>query len=367
MGAAPLPPRVVAVSHAGRRTRTCNRIMPPTTAFRMNACQRYMAALDGLPVDHLPRTPILMQFAAEFIGSDYAAFASDHRVLVAANEACAREFGIDQLSCISDPYRETHGFGASIEYVKTGPPHSTHPLHGTKDLSVLAKPDPHGSERMLDRVRAVELYHQRHHGEFSILGWVEGPAAEAADLRDLTPFLIDLLDDAPFACELMELCTETAIDFARAQVAAGADTIGIGDAIASQVGPEVYEELIQPREKRLVEAIHTAGARAKLHICGNITHLLPGIAGLGVDVLDVDHMVDLAAVRAAVGPRVAITGNLDPVAVVRNGTPAAIRAAVRRAHAEAGDPFLVNAGCEIPSGTPTANLAALCEPVPIRE
>ena len=62
--------------------------------------------LDGHPVDFPARTPILMQFAAEFIGSDYAAFAAfaaDHRVLVAANVACARECGIDQLSCISDP------------------------------------------------------------------------------------------------------------------------------------------------------------------------------------------------------------------------------------------------------------------------
>ena len=95
-----------------------------------------MAVLDGQPVDSLPRTPILMQFAAEYIGSDYGAFAADYRVLVAANETCARDFGIDQLSCISDPYRETHGFGATIEYVTDGPPRSTHPLQETKDLSV---------------------------------------------------------------------------------------------------------------------------------------------------------------------------------------------------------------------------------------
>jgi putative ABC transport system permease protein len=55
------------------------------------------------------------------------------------------------------------------------------------------------------------------------------------------------------------------------------------------------------------------GAFVKLHICGNITHLLPGIADLGVDILDVDHMVSLSFVREAVGGRVAIAGNMDPV------------------------------------------------------
>jgi uroporphyrinogen decarboxylase len=108
------------------------------------------------------------------------------------------------------------------------------------------------------------------------------------------------------------------------------------------------------------------GAKVRLHICGNITHLLPGIASLGIDVLDVDHMVDLRTVRKAVGPKVAIAGNLDPVTAVLRSTPDHIRAHVLSCYSEAGNPFIVNAGCEIPSATPAENLRALCEPVPFR-
>ncbi|TFG88326.1 MAG: uroporphyrinogen decarboxylase, partial [Hyphomicrobiales bacterium] len=82
----------------------------------MNGVERYVAVLKGAAVDYLPRTPILMQYAAEYIGSDYAAFASDYGVLVKANMACAADFGIDQLSTISDSYRETQGFGSTVEY-----------------------------------------------------------------------------------------------------------------------------------------------------------------------------------------------------------------------------------------------------------
>jgi uroporphyrinogen decarboxylase len=39
---------------------------------------------------------------------------------------------------------------------------------------------------------------------------------------------------------------------------------------------------------------------------------------------------------------------------------------VLRTYAEVGNPYMVNAGCEIPPGTPPANLKALCEPVPHR-
>jgi MtaA/CmuA family methyltransferase len=219
---------------------------------------------------------------------------------------------------------------------------------------------------MLDRVKAAEAYKEKFQGEYSVLGWIEGPAAEAADLRDVTTFMTDLIEDEIFASELMDVCVEVGIAFASAQVDAGADTIGIGDAVASLVSPRTYEKLIQPREKQIVKAIKAMGAHVKLHICGNITHLLPGIAGLGIDILDVDHMVKMSTVRDAVGDRVTIAGNMDPVASVLYGTPAAIKNEILRAYEEVGNPYMVNAGCEIPSRTPTENLRALCEPVPYR-
>jgi len=329
----------------------------------MNGYERYCATIAGEKTDFPPRTPILMQFAAEFIGSNYGAFASDHRVLVEANMRCAEAFGMDQVSAISDPFRETEGFGGTTTYVTNGVPRCTHPLEDSADLSLLKKPDPMVSVRMRDRVDAVRLFKEKAVGRYSILGWIEGPAAEAADVRGVQNFLMDLMEEREFACALMDRCVDAGIEFARAQFEAGADTIGIGDAIASQVSPGIYSELIQSREKRLIKAIHGMGARVKLHICGNITHLLAGIADLGVDVLDVDHMVDLRAARAAVGPRVVLTGNIDPASAVRHGKPDAIRARMRQCLAEAGAPYMANAGCEVPAGTPNENLLALCEPI----
>jgi MtaA/CmuA family methyltransferase len=341
----------------------------PTSSHQgkgMNSYERYAGVLNGTPVDILPRTPILMQYAAEHIGADYAGFASDHRILVKANLTCAEAFGFDQISCISDPYRETQGFGASIKYVKSSPPICTHPLKENKSLASLTKPDPLTSDRMLDRINAVRTYKRQCGQAYSILGWIEGPAAEAANLRDVSDFLMDLVTAEPFACELMDVCVETGIEFARAQVQAGADTIGIGDAIASQVSPDMYERLIQPRERRLIAAVKEMGAFVKLHICGNISHLLPGIADLDIDILDVDHMVSMRTARDAVGRGVALAGNIDPVGGILQGTPDLIRRRVIETYEIVGNPFIVNAGCEIPSGTPPENLKALCEPVPYR-
>jgi len=213
-------------------------------------------------------------------------------------------------------------------------------------------------------VNAISEYKRSFGNEYSIMGWIEGPAAEAADLRGVTNFLTDTLEDRDFLATLMDLCVEVGIDFANAQIGAGADTIGIGDAIASQLSPDTYESLIQPREKSLVEAMHRAGAFVRLHICGNITHLLPGIADLGVDILDVDHMVDVMRVREVVGEKAAISCNINPVEGILQGTPASIQEYVNGTYRSVGNPFMVSAGCEIPPGTPPENLKALCEPIP---
>jgi len=304
-----------------------------------------------------------MRFAAEHIGSDYGTFAADHAVLVEANLRCAAEFGFDQLSAISDSYREAQGFGATVRFSPDGARLERPPLAGGVELSVLARPDPATSVRMRDRIDAVRQMSAAAGATHSILGWVEGPAAEAADLRGVEDFFVDLLTEPEPILELMDVCVATAVEFGTAQIAAGADTVGIGDAVASQVSRDVYEELILPREKVLVGAFQAAGARVRMHICGNTTHLLPGLATLGLDAIDLDHMVSLTTARRILGPRVVIGANLDPVADVMSGTPASIRAKVRAARDEAGWPFAVGAGCEIPAPTPPENLAALCEPL----
>ena len=104
-------------------------------------------------------------------------------------------------------------------------------------------------------------------------------------------------------------------------------------------------------------------AYVKLHICGNITHLLPGISTLDIDILDVDHMVNIAEVRRILPKTVAIAGNIDPVKGILLGTPELIRKKISDDYQLVGNPFMVNAGCEIPSGTPYENLKALCDPI----
>ncbi|MBI9017981.1 MAG: hypothetical protein JEZ07_12050 [Phycisphaerae bacterium] len=330
----------------------------------MNSYERYIAMVKGQKVDFVPRIPILMHFAADHINASYADFASDHKVMCKAGIELANDFGIDQLDILSDPYRETTAWGGNITYVQDTTPRCSSPLHDNKDFSLLAKPDIYQSERLKNALDGIDLYKESGYKKYSITGWVEGPAAEAADLRGVQNFLMDLMLDESFACELMDRALILAINFAKAQIAHGCDTIGIGDAIASQVGPDLYERLILPREKILIDAVQAAGGLARLHICGNVTKLLPAIASLEIDIMDCDWMVDMVQAREILGSKVTLTGNLDPVSDIMRSTPAKIHDSFKQLYAQIGNPYFVNGGCEIPRGTPVENLKAVCEPIP---
>ena len=122
----------------------------------MNALERYNGMLAGERVDFLPRVPILMQFAAAYIGAPYGEFCSDYRVKVRGNLSCVKDFGVDVVSVMSDPYCETEGFGAKIEFVDQGTPKCLDPpLEKSTDLRQLEKPDPLRSKRMLNTINTV--------------------------------------------------------------------------------------------------------------------------------------------------------------------------------------------------------------------
>ena len=327
----------------------------------MNSYDRVMKRLRAEPVDRPPNFDIFMTFAAHHIGQPLARYYLDYRVLCAANYAVVEDFSLDILQAISDPYREAHDLGAEIEFPEDGLPISrVHLLENPAELNKLKPVDPGSGKRMSDRLEAIRLFRERSGGEIPIMGWVEGALAEAADLRGVNNLMIDVYDRPEWVTELLELATEVAISFARAQIAAGADIIGLGDAIASQVSPSMYRTYALPYEQRIFAAVHEMGGLARLHICGDTTRIVDLMPQSGADIIDIDWMVDMAAAARAFGT-CAVVGNQDPVAVMLQGTPDQVRAAVRSCRQHGGPRWISAAGCEIPDGTPHANLHAQSE------
>lgn len=335
----------------------------------MNSYERLYAVLNCEPVDRVPNFDLIMSFGPQYIGKPLSSYYQDYRVLCEANLVMQNDFQLDIVQAISDPYREAADAGLVVEF-----PHDDLPLNKKPlivepaDLKQLKFPAPAEGKRMSDRLEAIRYFREQLGGEVPIMGWVEGALAEAADLRGITVMMTDLVERPDWVVEFLEQCVEIEIAFARAQVAAGADIIGLGDAIASQISPKMYRKFALPYEQRIFAAVREMGAIPRLHICGNTSRLLVDMAQSGAEIFDLDWMVDLHQARETLcgnpaegdGPRV-VCGNLDPVSVFLQGTQEQVREGIL-ANARAAAPrWISGGGCEIPRMTPIENIKAQVE------
>ncbi|KAH3758626.1 uroporphyrinogen decarboxylase [Pelomyxa schiedti] len=336
----------------------------------MKGRDRVLSMLDGAhdAVDRLPLLPITMMLAADTAGIPYRVYATDHNALADAQIKTARKYGLDHVSTISDPAREASDYGAAVQWFQDQPPALIEDQSLLMDKAklrdlMMSPPDPlRIGSRMRDRIDGVAALRANVGDELAVEGWVEGPTAEACDLRGINRIMLDLYDDPEWLKQLLDFLVEQGLRFAKPQIDAGADWIGVGDASSSLVGPRLYKSLIQPAQQKLVDGLHSMGARVRLHICGNTNHIVTacGTQFVQCELVDLDSCVPLSHARTHLGAKPTLCGNVDPVRTLLNSTPAEITAAVAACHREAGPRFAVGAGCECPRGTPDSNMMAMC-------
>ncbi|MHC4336329.1 MAG: uroporphyrinogen decarboxylase family protein [Planctomycetota bacterium] len=327
----------------------------------MTPKERIYAILNGDSCDRPAVTPIFMAWAANYVGHAYKDYYLDGDVLVEAQLAVTRAFNLDQISAISDPWREASAYGVEFDYPPDGIGKPRDMLIKTHDdISRLQLLDIEKSDRMKQRVESVGKMAGEVGQTHSVLGWIEGPLAEYADLRGLESALIDLIDKPEMFSDAADVIVQNAITFALAQVEVGADMIGIGDAAASLIGGALYKQYVLPLEQKLITAIHEVGATVKLHICGNTIDIVQHMAKTGADIIDVDWMNPLDKVRELIGPEVTLCGNFDPSAVLLQGSAQDVANAARNCLKAAGDRFILMPGCEVPPATPEENIRAFC-------
>lgn len=326
-----------------------------------------MAAVHGLPLDRIPVFPLLMHFAADRGSITYRQYATDGHALAQAQLRVQERFGLDAVTACSDAFRVSADLGGDMTYPLDKPPHLSRPLiTKPEQIARLGRPDPmERGSRMADRCDAIREMATAARQEVAVLGWVDMPFAEACSLCGVQAFMLMLVDAPDAAHKLLAHLTKIVIDFALAQVEAGADMIGAGDAAASLISPAMYRQFALPYEQRVCESVHEAGSLVKLHICGNTTRLLHDMAYCGADLFNVDHLVPLQqAHEVYAAHNVCFKGNLDPVRHIMQATPDECFRSTREAIAvgtAAGARYMLSAGCEIPAETPDEVFEAFCE------
>jgi hypothetical protein len=236
-----------------------------------------------------------------------------------------------------------------------------------KDISLLRDycfPDPPahtGPE--LEALKAQVVEHQRQH--YCSLG--AGSLIERLKmLRPDEDVLCDIALDTPEINELADRIMEYNAHFVANAIAAGADSIHVGDDYGTErdmlMSPRLWRSFFKPRWKALFQPAVDAGLDVIFHSCGKIMPILEDIREVGATgiwpQLPAYNMQELAGHCRALGLAVAV--HTDRANTMTTGTPRQVRDLVEREFEvfrmrEGGSWFYVEAD----NGFPFRNIEAL--------
>jgi len=204
---------------------------------------------------------------------------------------------------------------------------------------------------------------------FCVIAKSGGPWSRTLRLRGLEPFLIDIVEDPPFARELLRRQTDLLIATTLESIRRGRhpQTFGwIADDCAYRTAPlfspAVYQRLIQPELARLVEAFHSTGRPVAFESEGRTEPLLDLVIDAGVDALanlEPRAGMDVVALRERYGHRLAFIGTMCNTVILPRGTPETVRTeTLRTLKAAVGGGLIAGSAHSIGPDVPVANYEA---------
>lgn len=331
----------------------------------MTSQERVLAAIRRQPVDRVPIVEFLI----------------DPRVAAKAVPGC-----LDPADCMDKLGMDAVACGARFQQIEArgtehwvdewgvlyqrGPEALDHPVKGPietwDDLRRYTPPDPQTPHRL----GALPDLVKRYKGHRAILFHQRAAFMWSAYLHGIENLLMDLLAEPDFANALMDMVLEANIALARRAIRAGADVIVLGDDYAANQGPmmspAVFDAMLQPRLKKMVDVIHEEGALAVKHSDGNLYPILESIARSGADGLNPIEPIanmDLKTTKARVGDRMALIGNVDCGHLLPFGTPEQVRETVRQCMRDAAPSggYLLSSSNSIHSSCKPENLVAMVQ------
>jgi MtaA/CmuA family methyltransferase len=342
--------------------------MMPASTDTMTPLERVVAA----------RVPVALYFMSgiqhDIVDMDYTweEVLNHPRKLYQAVERQFTVYGADNFFVPVDFRVEGEALGSKVEYrLKTGGGMrmawvTDWALKDKKDLDKFSVPDPTKAGRMPVILEVIKRLKAKY-PDVPIVGFVNGPPDTMTDfyLGHFRQLFVEIASDPKFVHECLELCTQSAIVFAKAMLAAGAVAIATveGGMIDEAISPAQYGEFVVPYHKKIRDAI---GAPYIFHQCENATPFMDMIVDEIQPACVAFHdSVDLAWAKERYGSRVAIAGNvgISKVGAPFYGTRDDVLQAAKKC-LEIGMPgsgFLLSAGCEVHHGIPIENVSALRE------
>ncbi|MBN1135927.1 MAG: uroporphyrinogen decarboxylase, partial [Anaerolineae bacterium] len=219
---------------------------------------------------------------------------------------------------------EPSAFGAKVRFHTDRPP-SIEPVVDDLAFWAAAKPaNPYEDGLMPLVLRLYELMDGRLCSEGLAIHMVaaRGPMTVASWLVGVTPLLMGLVTTPDLVSSLLDTVTTTIIRWLHAQLDTLREPEGILvlDDVVGMVSKRHYEAMIHPHLRRIFAEFD--GLIRIYHNDTPCLHLAGSLAQAEFDVFNFSHEMEIAEVKARMGHRVALMGNVPPLDIGVRGTPA---------------------------------------------
>jgi uroporphyrinogen decarboxylase len=157
-----------------------------------------------------------------------------------------------------------------------------------------------------------------------------------------------------FATDLLIHLYEPLVDDGTLEVISLADPTASGDLISKKQ----FRDFAVPPLKRFTDWAKAKSAHTLVHICGNTTDRLDLMPETGASCISLDHKTDIAKAKEILHGSMCFAGNVDPVAVMLQGSVEQVEEACRSIIESAGTDggFVLMPGCDIPPTVPYENI-----------
>ena len=337
----------------------------------------FLRALRRQPV---PRTPVwIMRQAGRYLPEyrEVRAIAGDFMSLCRNAElACEvtlqplRRYKLDAAILFSDILTVPDALGLGLSFAAGEGPRFERPVQSAAAIRKLAVPDVKSDLGYV--FEAVSTIRKALDGKVPLIGFAGSPwtvatyMVEGRSSRDFATIKNLAKEDPDALLRLLDVVTETTVQYLNAQIEAGAQAIMVFDTWGSALEGDDYRRFSLANMQTIVDNLSLDQGKEPVPVIlftKGAGERLRDMADTGCDALGVDWTTDLATAREYVQDKVALQGNLDP-ATLRE-SPEVIRQGVADTLASygKGPGHIFNLGHGITPDIDPENLGVLVDAV----
>jgi uroporphyrinogen decarboxylase len=280
-----------------------------------------------------------------------------------------RRFALDAAIIFSDILTVPDAMGLGLYFAEGEGPKFERPLRDEGAIAKLGEPDLESLRYVFD---AIALTRRELGGRVPLLGFSGSPftlacyMVEGGGSDDFRLVKTMMYARPELLHRILGVNARAVAAYLDAQIAAGAQAVMIFDTWGGSLAHDAFAAFSLAYSRQVIASLtRTSGGRkvpVVLFTKGG-GQWLEAMADCGADALGIDWQTDLGAARRRVGDRVALQGNLDPMALF--APPAAIEREVERVLGSygRGAGHVFNLGHGVSQHTPPENVQALVEAV----